>query len=222
MKSMNELLSLAHTVSPFTICGEGNVSQKVGDNFWIKASGTDLHTLSEEDLTLCDMNGNQLDPSHKKASIESSFHAWLLSFGGINFISHTHPVHTVKIVCTEWIYEFADHRLFPDQIVRNGTKSCVVPFAPPGKSALEAVKSGMNKFLDKEGYVPNLILLQNHGIISLSSTAKDCAASTLMCEKSAEIYVGCKQLGQIYFLNKDQVGLVDNCPNEQYRRDMYQ
>ena len=61
---MNELLSLAHTVSPFTICGEGNVSQKVGDNFWIKASGTDLHTLSEEDLTLCDMNGNQLDPSH--------------------------------------------------------------------------------------------------------------------------------------------------------------
>lgn len=156
---MNELLSLAHTVSPFTICGEGNVSQKVGDNFWIKASGTDLHTLSEEDLTLCDMNGNQLDPSHKKASIESS---------------------------------------------------------------LEAVKSGMNKFLDKEGYVPNLILLQNHGIISLSSTAKDCAASTLMCEKSAEIYVGCKQLGQIYFLNKDQVGLVDNCPNEQYRRDMYQ
>jgi ribulose-5-phosphate 4-epimerase/fuculose-1-phosphate aldolase len=54
---MDDLLELAHLVSPYTICGEGNVSKRDGDNlFYIKASGTSLHTLSEQDLVPCRMN----------------------------------------------------------------------------------------------------------------------------------------------------------------------
>jgi ribulose-5-phosphate 4-epimerase/fuculose-1-phosphate aldolase len=45
------LLDLAHTIADYTICGEGNVSERqTEDTFLIKASGTSLHTLSEEDL----------------------------------------------------------------------------------------------------------------------------------------------------------------------------
>ena len=57
---MSEILELAREVSDYTICGEGNVSVRDGNNFKIKASGTSLHTLSEEDLTLCDIYGNNL------------------------------------------------------------------------------------------------------------------------------------------------------------------
>jgi ribulose-5-phosphate 4-epimerase/fuculose-1-phosphate aldolase len=47
------LLDLAHTIADYTICGEGNVSERhTEDTFLIKASGTSLHTLSEEDLFL--------------------------------------------------------------------------------------------------------------------------------------------------------------------------
>ena len=50
---MDNILELAHTLSPYTICGEGNVSGRSstvyndikGDSFWIKASGTSLDTL---------------------------------------------------------------------------------------------------------------------------------------------------------------------------------
>ena len=63
---MSEILELAREVSDYTICGEGNVSIRDGNNFKIKASGTSLHTLSEEDLTLCDIYGKQLDETHKK------------------------------------------------------------------------------------------------------------------------------------------------------------
>lgn len=221
---MSEILELAREISDYTICGEGNVSVRVDENtFLIKASGTSLHTLSEEYLTLCNTNGAQIELLHKKPSIETSFHAWIMkTFTDINFIAHTHPPHTTKILCSESIYDFAEHRLFPDQIVRNGIKSCVVPYAPPGESILKLVDKHVSKFVDDQGYFPKLILLQNHGIISASASKKDCSASTLMCEKSADIFIGAKLLGGVKFLTEQEVAEVDGCPNENYRRDMYQ
>jgi ribulose-5-phosphate 4-epimerase/fuculose-1-phosphate aldolase len=221
---MSEILELAREISDYTICGEGNVSVRVDENtFLIKASGTSLHTLFEEDLTLCNTNGIQIDLSHKKPSIETSFHAWIMkNFPHINFIAHTHPPHTTKILCSEAIYDFAEYRWFPDQIVRNGIKSCVVPYAPPGEAILKLVEKYVTKFVDHEGYFPKLILLQNHGIIAASASKKDCAASTLMCEKSADIFIGAKLLGGVKFLTRQEVADVDTCPNENYRRNMYQ
>jgi ribulose-5-phosphate 4-epimerase/fuculose-1-phosphate aldolase len=221
---MSEILELAREISDYTICGEGNVSTRVDENtFLIKASGTSLHKLSEEDLTLCNTNGAQIELSHKKPSIETSFHAWIMkTFPDINFIAHTHPPHTTKIICSESIYDFVEHRLFPDQIVRNGIKSCVVPYASPGVSILKLVDKHVSKFVDDHGYFPKLILLQNHGIITASASKKDCAASTLMCEKSADIFIGAKLLGGVKFLTEQEVAEVDGCPNENYRRNMYQ
>ena len=221
---MSEILELAREISDYTICGEGNVSVRVDDNsFLIKASGTSLQTLSDEDLTLCNTNGAQIELSHKKPSIETSFHAWIMkTFPEINFIAHTHPPHTTKILCSNQVYHFANHRWFPDQIVRNGIKSCVVPYAPPGQAILKLVERHVTQFVKYEGYFPKLILLQNHGIITASASKKDCAASTLMCEKSADIFIGAKLLGGVKFLTKQEVADVDTCPNENYRRNMYQ
>ena len=221
---MSEILDLAKEISDYTICGEGNVSVRVDENtFFIKASGTSLHTLSEEDLTLCNTNGAQIELLHKKPSIETSFHAWIMrTFPEINFIAHTHPPYTTQILCSTSPYSFANHRWFPDQIVRNGTKSCLVPYAPPGEAILKLVEKSVSEFVDEEGYFPKLILLQNHGIITASASKKDCAASTLMCEKSAEIFTGAKLLGGVKFLTKQEVADVDTCPNENYRRNMYQ
>lgn len=220
---MSEIFELAKEISDYTICGEGNVSVRVGENtFLIKASGTSLHTLSEEDLTLCNTNGAQIELLHKKPSIETSFHAWIMkTFPDINFIAHTHPPHTNKILCSEAIYDFAKYRLFPDQIVRNGIKSCVVPYASPGKEILRLVEKYVSKFLDNEGYFPKLILLQNHGIITASTSKKNCVFSTLMCEKSAEIFIGAKLLGDVNYLTDQEVADVDTCPSENYRRNMY-
>ena len=221
---MSEILELAREISSYTICGEGNVSTRVDENtFLIKASGTSLHTLSEEDLTLCNTNGAQIELLHKKPSIETSFHAWIMrTFPEINFIAHSHPPYTTQILCSTSPYSFANHRWFPDQIVRNGTKSCLVPYAPPGEAILKLVEKSVSEFVDEEGYFPKLILLQNHGIITASASKKDCAASTLMCEKSAEIFIGAKLLGGVKFLTKQEVADVDTCPNENYRRNMYQ
>jgi len=142
-------------------------------------------------------------------------------FDEIKFIAHTHPPKSMQVVCSEQIWSFADHRLFPDQVVRNGAKSCVVPYAMPGKPLLEEIKSSVLAFIEEEGYFPKLILLQNHGIIVAATSHKECIASTLMCEKSAEIFIGAKILGQSRFLSEDEVKEIDKCPSEERRRMMY-
>ncbi|MFO0004111.1 MAG: class II aldolase/adducin family protein, partial [bacterium] len=150
------------------------VSVRHGENFLVKSSGTSLQTLSNKDLTLCSMNGEQLILTDKKASIETLFHAWIMkNFSSINYIAHTHPPHTTKILCSNSIHEFANNRWFPDQIVRNGIKSCVVPYAPPGEAILNLVEKYVLDFIDVEGFFPKLILLQNHGIITASASKKD-------------------------------------------------
>jgi L-fuculose-phosphate aldolase len=217
-----ELLQLAHTLSDFAICGEGNVSTRYENGFLIKSSGTSLDNLSPADLTYCTFDGEQINPKHKKPSIETSFHAWFMrTFDDINFIAHTHPTNTTKILCSNLIHDFASRRLFPDQIVRNGTRSCVVPYASPGIEILNVIEKSVSKFLDDYHYFPKLILLQNHGIITASKFQKDCITSTFMCEKSAEIFIGAHLLGQVKYLSEEQIDAVNQCPNEIYRRNLY-
>jgi len=218
---MDELLELAHAIQPFTICGEGNVSCREEETLLIKASGTNLDGLGYDDLVRCTFNGKPLEDEEKKPSMEVSFHAWILkTFPQINFVAHTHPTNTNKILCSERIFSFAKRRLFPDQIVRNGSRSCVVPYATPGKPLRNAIKESIIEFMTTERYFPKLILLQNHGIIAAGASAKDCIASTLMCEKSAEVYIGARAMGSIIYLTKEQIAEVDTSPDEKYRREI--
>ena len=192
------------------------------DCFWVKASGTSLDTLKKNDLVACKMTGAPFDALGLRPSIETGFHAWFQrEFDAVKFVAHTHPPRTMEVVCSEQIWSFAEHRLFPDQIVRNGAKSCVVPYALPGKPLLEEIKKSVLAFIEEEKYFPKLILLQNHGIIVASSSHKECIACTMMCEKSAEIFIGAKILGQTRFLSADEVREIDSCPSEERRRMMY-
>ena len=218
---MDELLELAHAIHPFTICGEGNVSCREEESLLIKASGTNLDDLGYDDLVRCRMDGKPYEDEELKPSMEVSFHAWILrTFPQVNFVAHTHPTHTNKILCSERIFSFAKRRLFPDQIVRNGARSCVVPYATPGKPLRKAIEESIVQFMGGEGYFPKLILLQNHGILVAGASAKDCVSSTLMCEKSAEVYIGARAMGSITYLTKEQIAEVDKSPDEKYRREI--
>ena len=221
---MDELLELSYCVSPQTICGEGNVSMREeGDTFLIKASGTTLDTLDYEDLVRCDLDGNPLPDEEKKPSMEVAFHAWFYrTFPDINFVSHTHPTNTVKILCSSRFSTFGSQRMFPDQVVRNGARSCMVPYATPGPLLKDAIDIHLTEFIKRENRFPKLILLQNHGIITASASAKDCATAALMCEKSAEVFIGAKLLNNVSFLSPEAVADIDTNPNEEYRRKLYQ
>lgn len=215
------LISLSKQVSKYCIGMEGNVSAKTENGLLIKASGARLSELSYDDLVEFDMSGNQLSNTSKKGSMELSFHTFLLGFEEINYVSHTHPTNTLKILCSDMSELFASNRMFPDQVVFNGVKSCLVPYAKPGEDLTKMISECVNSFIENEGYFPKLILLRNHGIITCGKTIDECIISTDMCEKSAEIFIGSVSLGRkINFLSdKESNDLVED-KNEKYRQGL--
>ena len=131
-KVINELKTLAGAVCKYCVGMEGNISGKVGgSSFLLKASGHSLQGLEDKDLITFDFNNTQLDNFNKKGSMELGFHTFLLSFTNINYVAHTHPVSTLAVLCTEHITDFVNRRLFPDQVVFNGPKTCIIPYAKP-------------------------------------------------------------------------------------------
>ena len=78
------------------------------------------------------------------------------------------------------------------------------------------------EFIVDNGFFPKLILLKNHGIITASTSVREAIVSTLMCEKSAEIFIGAKMLSKIQFLTQDEIDAVNTHPSEKYRRSLIQ
>lgn len=219
---MKELLRLSNALSRFVVGAEGNVSGKVSNQaFLIKSSGTKMHSLVEGDLTLCDMSGSQLNPDQKKPSLEAKFHAALQRRSNVNFVGHVHPKSLLRLLCASdnVLESFADKRMFPDQVIFNGKKSCVVPYAHPGKKLEEAVIDKLSLFEASHGQLPQVFLLRNHGIICAGKTVDEVISSVEIAEKSAEIFCGILSMGctPMWLEDKNVDELIED-PEEKYRK----
>jgi L-fuculose-phosphate aldolase len=185
----SDLLLLSHSLSNFVVGMEGNVSKKEDDMITIKASGSSLKNLKVNELVDFDMGGNQITNHDKRGSMELSFHMYLYKTFDIKYIAHTHPTNLLKILVSDKIYKFANKRMFPDQVIFNGRKSCVIPYAKPGEPLMNMMKIYLEEFIKKENFFPNIILLKNHGVITCGKTVTECVYATEICEKSAEIFM---------------------------------
>jgi L-fuculose-phosphate aldolase len=217
---MEKLLKLSHSLSKYCVGMEGNVSMKIEDKIIIKASGSRLDSLSENELVTFDFNGNQISNFDKRGSMELGFHLFLIQQDNVNFVSHTHPTNTLKILCTPHIDSFANYRLFPDQVVFNGKKSCIVPYAKPGEELTESIKIHINRFVSVNNEFPKLILLKNHGIIVCGKSIEECIVATEICEKAAEIFIGSKLLGNQSTLTSFETNSLLSDEKEKYRKSL--
>ena len=217
---LDEIQNLALNLSSYVVAAEGNISARDSNGFLIKSSGTKLSDVTKSNCAICDFNGNVLN--NLVPSMEYTFHAWIYkNFPNINFIAHTHPTHTLKILCSDLTEEFSDIRLFPDQIVYNSSKSCVVDYFMPGRPLKDGIKKAVKDFVSEKNFFPNLILLKNHGIICAGETATQCEYATHICEKSAEIFFATVNIKRNY-LNRMNIEEIINDKNEKYRKTLCQ
>ncbi|TWT35362.1 short chain dehydrogenase [Posidoniimonas corsicana] len=243
-ETLEAILELSHFIGEehrqLAILGEGNTSAKLNDHtFLVKASGSCLQTLSEEDVVACqfssllpmlDADGlsdqeieerllaSRVDAAAKKPSVETLFHAFLLSLPGIEFAGHAHSVAVNQILCSPMAGEFAAKSLFPDQIVCCGASSVLVPYTDPGVVLARAIRDQTSRFMQRNGAPPRVILLQNHGLITLGRTAGAVKAAMLMAEKAASIFVGAAALGGPTYLSEENVSRIANRMDEHYRQ----
>jgi len=238
------LLKLSHDLGApeqhLAILGEGNTSVRLsGSQFAIKASGCNLASLTQSDVTTCESQkildlldakqttdavvdqslfGSRLNPKSKKPSVESIFHAWLLTLDGVEFVGHTHPVGVNQILCSPRARDFAERRIFPDEVVCCGPQSVFVPYVDPGLVLAREIRDRTQSFVTKFNTVPRLILLQNHGVIALGSTPNAVLAATLMAAKAAEIFAGAAAIGGPNFMTDAQVARIASRVDEAHRQ----
>jgi len=239
-----DLLQLAHDLGRadrhLAILGEGNVSARLSAaEFLVKASGTSLATLAPAGLTACRSDAilrllerkslsdaeteaallaARLDAAAKKPSTETVFHAWLLTLDNIHFVGHTHPTTANQVLCSPRARDFAERRLFPDEIVCCGPASVFVPYTDPGLPLAREIRERVTLFIKQHRQVPRLILLQNHGIIALGATPQAVLACTLMATKAAAIFAGAATLGGPNFMLPKDIERIASRPDEAHRQ----
>lgn len=245
MSTLSELLNLSHGLGreerKLAILGEGNTSTRISDQtFVVKASGSNLATLSESGVSECafekilpllaagEMSDLAVDEalfdarvssSAKKPSVEAIFHGYLLTLPGVNFVGHTHPIAVNGLLCSKHAHAFAKRRLFPDEIVCCGVESVFVPYTDPGLKLSRAIKLAVEEFIARLSRPPRVVLLENHGLIALGATPEAVMAATLMAVKAAEIFaIAASISGEPQFLTPDQVARIAGRPDEHYRQ----
>lgn len=221
------------------ILGEGNTSARADeDSFWVKASGTELARADESTFvrvqfapTLAALERDTLSDAEIKQllrdvtaeggrvpSIETFLHAMCLQLDGVRFVGHTHPTAAVGLLSSARSRELFSGSLFPDQIVLLGPRMVYVPYADPGLPLAHAVRDELRTFVERKRRVPRVILLENHGVIALGSTAREVLNITRMLVKFCRIMAGTLAAGGPRFLTRQNVERIDQRPDELARR----
>ena len=239
-KLLNLSRELGREERGLAILGEGNTSARLdADTFAVKSSGKNLATLGEDGLSECrfdkilplfDEQGladtaiddrllaARVRPEQGKPSVEALFHAYFLTLPGVEYVGHTHAVSVDAILCSGAAATFAENRLFPDEIVCCGPALVLVPYTDPGVPLAAAIRRETEKFIQKHQVQPRVVLLENHGLVTLGGTPGAVLAAMLMAEKAARIFLGAAALGGPRFLTSDQVKRIGGRPDEHYRQ----
>ena len=243
---LDELTTLSHflgdPVRDLAILGEGNTSAKLNeDTFFVKASGQHLGSISPSGFCSCRFSkilplfeeGDELtDLEVKQAlvdcktdgdtgvmpSVETFFHAYLLSLPNVNFIGHTHPTAVNAILCSKNAREALAGRLFPDEIVCCGPAPCFVEYTDPGLVLSKQIKLRVEEHFDQYGEWPKTILMENHGLIAAGKSVKDVQTITSMYVKTARVLLGTYAFGGPNFMTQAQVDRIHTRPDEHYRQ----
>jgi rhamnose utilization protein RhaD (predicted bifunctional aldolase and dehydrogenase) len=239
----DRLLDLSHELGceerQLSILGEGNTSADSGDGtFWIKASGTNLETLTPGDLSRVrtaailellegeepsqevieeTLLGARVDLGYKKSSVETFLHTLCLSEGGASWVGHTHAVSVNRILCGCLGAEpFLEH-VFPDAVVVCGTCPAVVPYVA-GFALATSVQAEPRRYWGEHGRPPKLLLMVNHGPVALGATPQEVLNVMLMADKWARILWGTYALGGPKYLPPGEAEHVDRRLDEVVRR----
>ncbi len=157
----------------------GNLSVLLEDGtILITPSGIPYDELREEDLVICDMNGNVVGGKQEPSS-ELKMHVEIYKARkDVKAIVHTHSLYAS--VASASLKEVP--LLVEDVAMVLGGSIEVTSYQNPGTQelAMEVVKH-----LGKK----NAVIMANHGQVGVGATLDDAILASVMCEKASQLYV---------------------------------
>lgn len=237
-------LTLGKPENDYIILGEGNTSARIDeDYFFVKASGkylcqadenTFVKVKSKEALAILDagdLTDEEIkdalfsvcaDPANKlKPSVETTFHALLLSLPGINFVGHTHPTAVNSLLCSVNAEEIIKGRVFPDEIVYCGIEPIYIEYTDPGLVLSRTMRERAHQFIEKHGCPPKVMVIQNHGLVALGRNAHEVEAITAMYCKTCRVLAGATAFGGVHYFSEENVNRIYTRPDEHYRMQQF-
>ena len=180
---MNTFITAAHKTAQhgLTLCASGNLScRKDEHNMLISASGSWLSEITEDQVAICRIKDG-VCINGKKPSIEIGFHqAALTKRPDINTVLHFQSPYATALACSKDIESAKDLPLIPELPYYIGPIA-TVPYMTPGSEALaQAVASALQEH--------DLVLLQNHGQVTVGKDYKEVLQRAIFFEFAAAIY----------------------------------
>jgi len=194
---IEEFVSVGHQVAQhgLVICSSGNLSCRVDDEYMlITATGVWLSKLTKDEVALCRIsNGASLNG--KKPSIELGFHRGILSTReDIKVVLHFASPSATTLACSKDLT--TDRFSVIPEIPYYIGPVAVVPYFAPGSSDLAAAVTAAI-------YEHDLIILQNHGQVTVGKDFRDALRKALYFEFTSSI---CLRAGNnLQTLDKEHV-----------------
>lgn len=172
----------------------GNISVKKDGVIYISPSATSKENLTDEMIAVIDSDGNQIQGY--KPSSELTMHKAMYDMrDNIGGVVHSHaPFLTAFAICNK---DFA----FPAsaEFTWDFKIAEVLPYGRPGTAD---ICKGADKILAKGR---NLMLLANHGVLSVGATASEALDNLEAAELAAKTYVISKIIGEPHDLPEEEV-----------------
>ncbi|MBV8816162.1 MAG: class II aldolase/adducin family protein, partial [Verrucomicrobia bacterium] len=123
-----------------------------------------------------------------------------------------------QILCSGLAKTFSENRQCPDEIVCCGPASLLIPYVDPGLALAKRIRAETREFQQSKGILPRVILLRNHGVITIGTSAAAVRAAMFMTVKAAEIFIGAHLLGGLRHLPDSEIERIEGRQDEEYRR----
>lgn len=184
----------------------GNISVRDDKKIYITPSGISYDILTEDMISVVDFEGNHLEGLKPSSELLAHLEIYK-SRDDVKAIVHTHPVFATTIsVVADYIPP-----LIEDAVMILGPKILVADYALPGSKELayNVVKALGNN---------NAVILKNHGLITVGSDIKEALTASLVCEKTAEIYLYALNIGKFSTLSEEDSVILRNKYLNSYRQ----
>jgi len=167
---------------------EGNYSIKLDENkLLISPKGLKLGEFTEEDLVICDYDGNVLEGDHTPSSGVLMHRVIYESRSEVNAVIHTHSIAATSFAIAnkpipnslEVLKDFA-----------GGEIPVAAPYAPLGSKELA---NNINEVMNGSFAV----LLKNHGVLSFGRDMEHAVYVSWSVEMAARMVINATQLGDV-------------------------
>jgi ribulose-5-phosphate 4-epimerase/fuculose-1-phosphate aldolase len=158
----------------------GNISVRIGEHVLITPTGYSLSRLTEDDLSLVDLDGNLIEGL--KPSKELDLH--LKIYNKMEYVQAVIHTHSVYSICAGIMAENEDNLLppyTPGFAAKVGRVGFVGYFKPGSMELAEAVASSI--------FGKKAVILKNHGLITIGKDLEEALNVAEDVEENAKIHI---------------------------------